>query len=246
MAAVPVPRWRALALPKEGHQPEEFEDAFAAKGGRFAIADGASESSFAREWAELLVEGFVGCGASQVTADWLNPLRQRWAAKVDPLELDWFGEEKRLQGAFATFLGLILKRPRQGRDGRWKALAVGDSCLFQVRQDQLVGAFPVRRSADFGVRPALLGSRRPTGGEALAQVTSRVGTWRPGDRFLLMTDALAEWFLRRHEERRKPWRALARHLCGRGTGLEGFVKRLRDAKGIKNDDVTLLRIDLRA
>jgi len=42
-------RWRALGLPKRGHSAEEYEDAFAGdpKVGRFAVADGASESSFA-------------------------------------------------------------------------------------------------------------------------------------------------------------------------------------------------------
>jgi hypothetical protein len=190
MTAVPVLRWSVFTLPKEGHSPEEYEDAFAGKGGRFALADGASESSFACEWANLLVEGFVASGESVIAPSWLNPLRQRWAAQVDGLELEWYGEEKRRLGAFATFLGLIVKKPRQAKEGQWKALAVGDSCLFQVRQDRLLRAFPVRRSGDFGNRPPLLGSRCPAGRQAQAQV--RFGKWERGDRFFLMTDALAE------------------------------------------------------
>src|SRR6266404_6244133 len=48
--------WHAFAVPKRGNSTEEYEDAFAANpnAGRFAIADGASESSFASLWAKLL------------------------------------------------------------------------------------------------------------------------------------------------------------------------------------------------
>jgi hypothetical protein len=246
MTIVPVPRWRAFALPKEGHKPDEYEDAFAAKLGRFAIADGASESSFACLWAKLLVEGFVGSKETKVTQSWLNPLRQRWGTEVDGIDLEWYGEEKRLLGAFATFLGLILKKPRNGRNGRWKAIAIGDSCLFQVRQDQLIHIFPVRRSGDFGNRPLLLGSRSASGKGVISLAKLQIGKWKSGDRFLLMTDALAEWFLRRHEKQHKPWQSLVRCLDQANAGLTGFVEQLRNEKEIKNDDVTLLVIDLKA
>src|SRR5271154_6689916 len=92
-------RWRSFCLHKDGNTPEEYEDAFAgnAELGRFAVADGASESSFARLWAKLLVAGFVG---SQKTAmGWFTPSQRCWAEAVDHLELDWFGEAKREQGA---------------------------------------------------------------------------------------------------------------------------------------------------
>src|SRR4051794_29142331 len=91
-------RWRALRLPKRGHTPEEYEDAFAADPalGRFAVADGASESSFAGQWARLLAEGFVAPGARPWRgADWLTAPRRRWAAEVLPLPLPWYAEAKR-------------------------------------------------------------------------------------------------------------------------------------------------------
>src|SRR5436309_5977268 len=47
--------------PKAGNAAHEYEDAFALEAAalRFAVADGASETSFARQWAELLVDRFV-------------------------------------------------------------------------------------------------------------------------------------------------------------------------------------------
>ena len=52
--------------PKSGNTASEYEDAYAVKPEalRFAVADGASETSFARQWAELLVEGFVQAAPS--------------------------------------------------------------------------------------------------------------------------------------------------------------------------------------
>jgi hypothetical protein len=242
-------RWRAFSLHKEGNAPEEYEDACAAnpKSGRFAVADGASESSFAGLWAKLLVEGFVAVRAHGTGTGWFPPLRQRWAQVVDPLELDWFGEDKRQLGAFATFLGLALKKPRGGREGRWKALAVGDCCLFQVRADRLVRAFPMGRSADFGNRPALLGSRPVARqGDPLSGARQRLGRWQAGDRFFLMTDAVGQWFLRGQEGRRRPWRVLLHKLAEQDAtaALSAYVGKLRKRGDLKNDDTTLLVIDL--
>src|SRR4051812_41117456 len=107
----PIP-WRAFHVAKHGNSHDEYEDAFAADAetGRFAIADGASESSFAGLWARLLVQGFVHPVLTDGPPDWLAPLRKRWAKEVDALELPWYAEEKREQGAHATFLGVLLKK----------------------------------------------------------------------------------------------------------------------------------------
>src|SRR5256885_280886 len=83
--------------------------------------------------------------------------------------------------------------------------AVGDSCLFHISKDQLVKTFPVATPEEFGNLPDLLGSR-PMSDEVLArrQKLER-GKWQAGDRFFLMTDALAHWFLCRHKAAGKPW-----------------------------------------
>lgn len=240
MATASSIRWRAFSLHKDGNQPDEYEDAFAGnpKVGRFAVADGASESSFASLWAKLLVEGFVAAREGRTTIGWMTPLHQRWSEAVDHLDLDWFAEEKRQLGAFATFLGLSFKK-----NGRWKAEAVGDSCMFQLRDNSLCATFPVSQSADFGIRPKLIGSRSRDG---LAQAVQRFGRWEKGDRFLLMTDALAQWFLCRDEEREKPWESLAKKFTEAevSTAMTAHVEQLRRSGELKNDDITLLVIDL--
>ncbi len=72
------------------------------------------------------------------------------------------------------------------------------------------------------------------------------GKWRPGDRLFLMTDALAQWFLKRNLTEKKPWLALARQLAQPRAvaALTEYIEKLRDKDGLRNDDVTLLTIDL--
>src|SRR5437899_2563588 len=99
-------RWRALCASKRGHTREECEDAWAvdAAPGRFAVADGASEGAFSSLWARLLANGFVAAPRPRDLGDWLHQAQQRWSSEVMELELPWYGEMKRQEGAFATLL----------------------------------------------------------------------------------------------------------------------------------------------
>src|SRR5216683_2957933 len=202
--------WQALFTPKRGNTPEEYEDAFAAEPalGRFAVADGASECSFAGLWARLLVQHVVGAsnGLEWNDEEWLQALRQHWSDEVDMRPLPWYAETKREQGAFATLLLLTLQPPSAGKTGHWHAVTVGDSCLFRVREGRLLAAFPLEASSEFGRNPELVGSR-----STAPQVTPQQahGECRSGEQYLLMTDALARWFLRASEEGNRPWEAVA-------------------------------------
>jgi hypothetical protein len=243
-------RFQVYSLPKRGHTAEEYEDACAADAerGRFAIADGASESSYAGLWADILVKDFIQ-DADGPVRQWLTrlpPLRERWAASVDGRPLPWYAETKVQQGAFATFLGLSLGGSNGKGARRWDAVAVGDSCFFQVRQGSLHAAFPIARSKEFGFSPWLVGAR-PAGAEAPERrVVQAQGLWEAGDRFWLMTDALAQWFLQEHEEGRKPWEELEALVIYEATADEfaGWVDELREARQLHNDDVTLMIVSV--
>jgi Protein phosphatase 2C len=226
---------KAFAVPKAGHRREEYEDAFAAdpETGRFAVADGAAESAFAATWANLLVGHYVQQPGPW--SQWLPVARQRWQQQCARADMPWYLEEKFEQGAFATFLGVSFRGP-----DRWRAGAVGDCCLFQVRGSQLRQAFPVGHSATFGNQPALLCSRSTAAGGKVKRVRLEAD-WCAGDRMLLITDALAQWFLRNVEENRKPWHDLLGMRSQEQFAVR--VQALRDAKEIRNDDATLVVID---
>jgi hypothetical protein len=239
-------RWLAFHTHKRGNAAEEYEDAFAgdAATARFAVADGASESSFAATWAKLLVEGFLAAQRRPWRdLDWLSPARQRWA-EVDLLPLPWFAEEKREQGAYATLLGIAFGNTRQGRV--WCALAIGDSCLIRIRAGKLERSFPLARSSDFGNLPVLLGSRGRAADTPVQGIRRARGKCRPGDRLLLATDALAEWLLRRNEGGQRPADDIDQLLAESAPqdAFASWVEERRDRQGLRNDDVTLVVIDL--
>ena len=211
-------KWRAFWLPKEGHSAEEYEDAFAGDvaSGRFALSDGASESAFARLWANLLVEDFVAQRCVEVR-DWhkrLPEVRQQWQEQLAPRQFPWHAEQKFRDGSFATFLGVEIRSDGSGL--RWQAVAVGDSCLFHTRGDQLLCAWPLEKSEQFNDSPHLVGSRTPKD-----EVNYNRALWKPphsdgddqlqllpDDRLWLMTDALAQWFLTEYESGRCPWQQI--------------------------------------
>src|SRR2546429_8165008 len=76
---------KVFCCPKLGNSLEEYEDAWAHRqtrtpvGIRVAVADGATESRFAKLWAVLLAEGYVrrGLAGAEVFAR-LKPARRLW------------------------------------------------------------------------------------------------------------------------------------------------------------------------
>jgi hypothetical protein len=233
-ARVGTLRCRSLASPKKGNSADEYEDAsaFDRGAGRFAIADGASESVFAKEWAGILCRSYVAESLDPARVlEWRQQMQKAWSASVLTGELPWYLEEKLQEGAFATFLGLTVV------EGAWRAIAIGDSCLFHTRSDALLAAFPMDRADDFGTRPSLIGSRQ----RSIVAPMIAEGQFRPGDRIMLMTDALSEWFLQACEAGATPWLELARldH-----DNFPRWIDEQRETLAIKNDDVTLLVLEM--
>src|SRR5262245_6912776 len=244
-------------LPKRGEKVEDYEDAADADAarGRFAIADGAAGSSFSALWARMLVEEFVQGSKSQPRpwADWLPAVQKRWSVAVGHRQSNaptpWFLADRIQQGAFAAFLGLVLDEVstwRGGKRKRWRALAIGDSCLFQIRDGQVVKAVPVARSKDFGNTPWLVGSRALPAKTLSKQGVLYKGDWQSQDKLWLMTDALAQWFLQQSEGGRKPWKDMDALLWAPDpkAAFKNWINELRDQKHIRNDDVTLLAVCL--
>lgn len=227
--------------PKAGNAAHEYEDAYAVEAAalRYAVADGASETSFAKQWAELLVERFVHEPPAPASLrEWVTPMQAAWAGSNAPKATAWYAEEKARDGAFSSLLGVALF------PDRWRALAIGDSCLFVVRSGKMQRAFPLARADEFNNSPVLLSSVARANQRVWDQVRLDEGDLKVQDQLLLMTDALAQWFLVEQEMGRRPWAALAK-----ATTLEefcAFVTLLRAGGAMRNDDTTLVRIEVAA
>jgi hypothetical protein len=194
-----VAKERVLWLPKGDHTAEEYEDAaFVSETGtwplRAAVADGATESVFARDWANRLVRGAAqseGLNADsfpQQLRDWQNAfLQQHQQQQLREGERAWYAERKAEEGAFATLLGLTVHRDRS-----WQAFSVGDCCLFHLRDNDVIVAWPFDDAEAFDDRPALVPSLSER--DAPSPKTHS-GEWKLHDAFVLTTDALAAWLL---------------------------------------------------
>jgi hypothetical protein len=237
---------KVFSCPKVGNSLEEYEDAWAHRhtrtqvGIRVAVADGATESSFAKFWAVLLAEAYV---RSELTGaeffDRLTPARRLWRRKLSGRRLPWFASEKAEQGAFAAFLGVQIDADKN----RWTALAVGDCCLMQVdnvgKRMRVVETFPLQKSSQFTMSPYLVGSKS-TDESLNERIQISKGNLRDGDMLLLATDAVAAWLLKQHEDGRPLWKWLYRKL---GTP-ESFAAMVAYGRqhGLRNDDCTLVRV----
>ena len=248
-------------LPRHGSPAGQYEDAFSprrtgvrtAPSLRLAVADGASESMLSGLWADLLVTTWCRSrrrGVREVVAaamsEWHTTLGNYLEGReAERRPIEWFEQPGLDRGAHATLLGLELSQV-QGPvgDGCWTAVSLGDSCLFHVSADALVTAFPVDDAAHFGNTPKLV----PTGSSQLDRVMAclewATGTWRPGDVLFLTTDALAAWFLTETGAGAAPWRDLTRIDRDDHAGFAFWAAGLRARGRLRNDDLTLLRVEL--
>ncbi|MFN8450079.1 MAG: protein phosphatase 2C domain-containing protein [Anaerolineae bacterium] len=193
------------------------------------VADGATETSFSGLWAQILVDAFISQRLPKVKQETMLSLSEAGARRhrrpPQAAALVRAGEA----GARRVLVADGADDPRR----RQLARCVGDSCLFHVRPQQTIRAFPYHQPDQFNNHPALLSTRHDSSVEA----RSARGKWKNGDYFLLMTDALAHFFLSQ--------RRLRAHLAADGLDQASFadlVARARGERICRNDDVTLLRI----
>ena len=247
---------QSFAVQKAGNEIAECEDLWDyVKRDRqisIALSDGATESSFAREWSKELVTAFVNRDRRRLQdphgqKSWLLPLQQKWQKWLVNQNLSWFAKRKAGEGAFATFLSLEIFP-----DLSWEALAVGDSCLFVVRDDltdqklqnlnaqKLQSRFPLQSSQEFNHRPRLIGTHTEVANMQINQIN---GIAELGDRFYLTTDAIACWIFQQLEASQNPWVKLGE--INSQDEFANWVNELRDRYEIANDDTTLLCLEIK-
>lgn len=228
------PQAQVLSIPKAGHRPDENEDAAAHAMRSWpvhaAVADGATESAFSRQWAQILVERAVASHTVVPTASALQVWREAWREAIAPqvAAQPWYVAAKTEQGAHATYLHLQCTA-----NGAWHAACVGDCMLFHVRNGAVKAAWPDIEAEAFDHHPDLI-STHP---DAVPNAQTMRGTWMPDDRFVLATDAAAVWLMRTRIDAALHWTPDA---------FREAAETARSANMLRNDDTTVLRLSLSA
>lgn len=239
---------RAFRRAKDPERPQEYEDAYAVDPvrGIAVVADGVSSAIFSARWARILAEATVADppdpDAQEAFALWLAQRRRSWSAEIDTRGLAWFQRAKLPLGAFSTLLWVrvtAIDDPPPGQFGahRLQSRAIGDSCLFHVRNGELVRLFPIGRACEFEVDPLVLGSvdlRR----DELMQFGKLDEVCYPDDLLVLCTDAVAEWALRQIEAGRSP--AWEDYWSCSATEWHEEIDSLRRQRHMRYDDATLV------
>lgn len=229
--------FETFSLAKEGAADNENEDSLRVEDslGLVAVSDGASSSFGARIWSRALVDAastVPGPIRAGLVGEIVERAAVRWREQHLHGDLEWWAKEGLRRGAFATLLVVSIGEIAGGRG--WRAIAVGDSCVFHLRRSSgawhLVRSFPVETADDFGSHPALLSSvTSPTSG---IQVAS--GELQRGDVLIAATDAISEWMLRDS----------ARIAFVAETPVAEVLETARNARRsneMVNDDVTFIR-----
>jgi len=248
---MPVLESRRFLLPKAGNSRDDCEDAVCSsvERGRFAVADGATEAFDSRRWARMLTKVWTLARSlsvePSVLIETLDRMGRRLDAKWEHRDLPWYAQEKRLSGAYTAFAGLAFGK-NSGQEYRWIFMGLGDCCMFHERDGRLVESIPYVSPEEFGFRPVLVPSRSPGDPKKLCEeMRILTGVAVRGDVFLLLSDAIACWYLRyivNDAGRLQDFHDVLK--SGTEEEITKLVADERSTGHLRNDDVAVVRIEI--
>jgi len=231
------------SISKHPGDADRNEDAFAWSPRRSALAlsDGASESFDSRLWARILVRLFVLKPVLSMARVDLGIVA--YTRKHDPQSMSWSRQAAFDRGSFATLLGVVVDPELD----QARVLAVGDTLALLLDGSRLVTSFPYTDPEQFLRQPTLLSTRREHNaflkrpGHADASTTVWHLDRLAQPRIVCMTDAIAEWFLRRTQA--DPCAGEVLLGISNVADLEGLFACERAAGRMRVDDSTVLILE---
>lgn len=245
------------SVPKEGNKENENEDALVLHPHqkelkltslRCAVADGATQASFSRLWANLLVDGAV---KSKLTPSIKKAEQlvinsyESWESNLQGIELPWFAEEKMAKGAFSSLLWVGINSNTKRNYSNLSAVSIGDSELIILRKEKIYRSHPLASSREFNSSPILISSKEENNrflkfGKLRVQVVA-------GDDIILVTDALGKYLLSQFEAGINPLypiRSIFQTTSDQTKVYKSWIDSKRKEKVLKNDDSTMIWIHL--
>lgn len=240
---------KCFSCSKGGNAPCENEDAYSLPDAdsslqkiRIGIADGATESSFSKEWAALLVDHYKMI--PDFNTNFLNivfpEIRKAWLDRINYASLEWWAQQKMEMGAFASFLGIDIDLST----GITNMVAVGDSNSFVFRDEKMMAAFPILHSEIFSNTPFLISSEPLKNATNTPLFLQSNFTLLAGDILVVGTDAISQWILKEVELGNYQIDQLI-DLLGTKNSPSSFqiwLDEKRKTHEIKNDDTTIIII----
>jgi hypothetical protein len=245
----------AYCTPKFDVSAEECADAYIThmELGRFALADGTAVSTMPEVWARKLVYAYCyGTIEEQIHtliptsnwSQWLNIARKYWKEeyitrleRISPFIRNMLENNlKERRGAHSTFVGVEINTTHRS----WCATIRGDTCLFHIENGELAACYPFNKPEQFSNFPETFHSLSSPDEPEPIVVT---GNLRHSTVFILATDALAEWILRKYQHEGNNifdvlWKVKNQ------VDFDEFVDRARHETDLrlKDDDTSLMMI----
>lgn len=230
-------------LPKADTSASDCEDSISVNlaCSRFAVADGATEAFDSKRWARYLTRAWTSHSSRALDAldlvERLRPLGERLESRWSGRRLPWYLEEKAAGGSFAAFIGVTLDSA-----GTWSAVALGDACLIIERDRKVLTSFPLSSADDFSSRPVLVATKTNVA-ETRQALRLGTGACLGGDVLLLMSDAIACWYLG-HATGNHDLLARFHSALVDPNAFAFFVDAERSSRRLRNDDVAVVTLVL--
>lgn len=237
-------RYKTFIMPHVGDLYSQCADRFAIGTDKncFAIADGVGESLFPYDWAELVCEDFIAnpnlfCENNKLVRE--NALIEAWSQKRDErtanlTETELFLFEMGLEKAdFAacTFVGLSVDKKQ------WQSLALGDSYLFVLDKNlEIIESVASQKGEEFSNFPEYFASQAEKNHGKTIKVC---GDINKVTYFVLLTDAISDWFIKVDTEKRKELLAISDMQS-----FHSLVNKERENGNMKDDDTTAVIIEV--
>ncbi|MBP1464441.1 hypothetical protein EYB53_001850 [Candidatus Chloroploca sp. M-50] len=230
-----------FTVPKHGNTDYENQDMWCYDDYKLVVADGSTDGFEARLWAEILSKGFIQklpAETREGVLEWVQNLTQIWQDQtVYSGDLSWYIDAAQERGAGAALTGISFAKI--GTTWNWKALAVGDTCLFLLRKNQLCCSFPITSSHEFNRTPDLLDTNIARNQELQPNaIKTTQDEVQNGDIFIFATDALAKTLLQAYEKKVMLWDQLL--SIANQDVFQEYIDDLRQENQLDNDDTTLV------
>ena len=251
--------WLSFTIPKAGNQDIENEDALfptsgigesiSGKPSTFIMADGATQTSFSGLWARCLIEACADKKLSEpIFLQSIENARETWLRSFEGKEIPWHAAEKIRQGAFSAITWLEIQHLplHPGYAYSWKALAVGDCCLFIARNQSIYLSLPLQNPIDFSLSPTLVPTKRERLDSIKGKIQTARGSLKSGDQIILTSDAIAAWIMKQSQLDKLSFLDMIKLIKNAkdGIGFSEWINSLRKSGELKNDDTSVIYIEL--